>query len=209
MISKSKLSQEPTGSKKGLHLPPWSWFPTSQTWIWLPTQPAQLPTHNHQPTELWFKEPITTNQKPSWAKEPIWRSLPTSTTPSTTLQLETCSSFKVNFELRRRIFIEKKNKFVNIFPNSFQHRGESVDLSPRQWQGIEELLLDTCKRLFSSTYSEILRSRFQARSLFIIQSIRMKRNFFELRMGNCKKLLFLLNFLSCFAFQLLCNSFSG
>ena len=199
MISKSKLSQEPTGSKKGLHLPPWSWFPTSHKWIQLPTQPAQLPTHNHQPTELWFKEPITTNQKPSWAKEPIWGSLPTCTTPSTTLQLEACSSFKVNFELRRRIFIGEKNKFVKIFQNSFQHRGESVDLSPRQWQGIEELLLDTCKRFLSLIYSEILRSCFQARILFILQSIGTKRNFFELRMGNCKMFLFLLNFLSCFA----------
>ena len=100
----------------------------------------------------------------------------------------------------------KKNKFVNIFPNSFQHRGESVDLSPRQWQGIEELLLDTCKRFF---YSNILRSCFQARSYFILQSIGMKQNFFELRRGNCKMFLFLLNFLSCFAFQLLCNYFSG
>ena len=103
----------------------------------------------------------------------------------------------------------RKNKFVKIFQDCYKHRGESVDLSPRQWQGIEELLLDTCKRFF---YSDILRSCFPARSLFILESIGMKRNLshsLNLRMGNCKKFLFNLNFLSCFAFQLLCNSFTG
>ena len=120
--TKAYFAQESFGAEKGLHLPPWGRLPALQ--IQRPLCPSQLSTLGPQrpPPALAAASASTSSASRMDASPPSSKASP-----------------QVRYSERHQL-----KKFRD------PSREERVDVrrgsNPRNWQGIEELLLDTCKR---------------------------------------------------------------